>query len=303
MSSYIKQGFELCNKEVESCQLPIEGEESGKDDWINTLKEDEEELQNAMDKCLYPWHHEDHTVVTSSLSQQNLFNPIRDFEPTIISNTQNEILERLKNIESSYTNIYKEHSKMCLSIKKAHKQIDKQMGYITFLEQEVSRLDQYGRRENVEILGIPAKIQDDNLESEVIKILHKIGLTHITHYSIVGCHRIGNKDKYGSRSTIVRFLHRKDATSCLKNKKLLNQCRDLGFYYLTIVENLCPSYRSIFEDLEELKYKGLITQYWINNGKIKYKKTANKEEKPIQVLHDSDLDMFYYDDEGTYGYV
>ena len=145
-----------------------------------------------------------------------------------------------------------------------------------------------------------SKIQDSNLESEVIKILHKIGLTHITHYSIVGCHRIGNKDKHGSRSTIVRFLHRKDASSCLKNKKLLNRCRDLGFNYLTIVENLCPSYRSIFEDLEELKFKRIISQYWINNGKIKYKRTENREERPIQVFHDRDLDILY--DEGTYDF-
>ena len=70
---------------------------------------------------------------------------------------------------------------------------------------------------------------------------------YVPHSDRFGCHRIGMKDRYGSWSTIVRFSHRKDATSCLWNKKYLNlNRRDLGCYYLTIVENLCPSFRSIW---------------------------------------------------------
>ena len=281
--------------------------DQGEDDWLAKLQEADEEMQLAMDRCLYPWHLEE-TVKSSAdiISTPEHFeiieNYVHDSENSmnnciISSYIQNcdleDILDRLNNIESREQLLNKDHSKLCISLKKAHNLINEQMDFITFLEQEVSRLDQYGRRENIEILGIPARVSDKNLETEVVKILHKIGLTHITHYSIVGCHRIGNKDKYGPRSTIVRFFHRKDATSCIMNKKYLYHCHDLGYKYLSIVENLCPSYRSIFEDLQDLQGKGIISQYWMSNGKIKYKVTENKDENPIKVLHESELNKFY----------
>ena len=40
------------------------------------------------------------------------------------------------------------------------------------LEKDLSRLDHYGRRQNVEIAGIPNSVTDKVLEKEVIKILH-----------------------------------------------------------------------------------------------------------------------------------
>ena len=107
---------------------------------------------------------------------------------------------------------------MSTSLRRAELNIKDQSEYITFLESELSRLDQYGRRENLEIIGIPSRITDNYLESEVLHILRKIGVHHLTSYSIVGCHRIGKPDKNGSRNTIVRFLHRKDVTNCMRKK-------------------------------------------------------------------------------------
>ena len=62
------------------------------------------------------------------------------------------------------------------------------------------------------------------------------------------------------------------------------------------MENLCPSYQSIFEDLKELKRLGHISHCWTFNGTVRYKKTINEEEKPIKVLHESDLNEFFYDE-------
>ena len=175
----------------------------------------------------------------------------------------------------------------------AEERLDEQLDYITFLEQELSRLDQYGRRENVEILGIPARVSDQNLETEVIKILHKIGLSHIVSYSIVGCHRIGKKDRFGSRSTIVRFLHRKDSSACIQRKKLLNRCTEIGYTNLSIVENLCPSYKSIYDDLKVLKDAGKIASFWSTNGILKYKKSDSIAEKPKKIYHSNELDHMF----------
>ena len=182
---------------------------------------------------------------------------------------------------------------MSTSLKRAERNIKDQSDYIIFLESELSRLDQYGRRENIEIIGIPSRISDNYLESEVLNILRKIGLYHVTSYSIVGCHRIGKADKNGSRSTIVRFLHRKDAINCLRKKKYLYVCKSLGYENLEIVENLCPSYKSILEDMDQLKKHGSISKYWTTNGSIKYKVTESEHEIPIKDLHQSELNDFF----------
>ena len=134
--------------------------------------------------------------------------------------------------------------------------IDENLDYIYFLEREVARLDQYGRRENVELIGIPESIGHRDLEATVIRILRKIGLDHIQHYNIAACHRLRSKDRFGNRNTIVRFVNRKDSISCLKSRKKLQLCRELGFNNIYITENLCPSNRSIFEELSNLKKRG-----------------------------------------------
>ena len=165
--------------------------------------------------------------------------------------------------------------------------------YIYFLESEVSRLDQYGRRENIEIMGLPAKVNNKDLERTVLQILKTIGLKHIQHYHIVACHRLGKKDKYGNRNVIIRFINRKDAILCLKNKKNLQNCKNIGFNNLHIVENLCPSYKSIFESLTEFKYEGKIKKVWSFNGVINYKLSDNDNEHPTKIYHEKELDHFY----------
>ena len=104
------------------------------------------------------------------------------------------------------------------------------------MEKQLNRLDQYGRRQNIELVGIPNEVNDRDLESEVLKILQVIGLTHIDHFNIVGCHRLASKDRYGRRNTIIRFLNRKDAIQCLKSKRNLYKCKSIGFSNLYITE-------------------------------------------------------------------
>ena len=56
-------------------------------------------------------------------------------------------------------------------IRETENNLDEQQDYLYFLEKQLSRLDQYGRRENIEIAGIPSKITDNKLEVETLKIL------------------------------------------------------------------------------------------------------------------------------------
>ena len=171
--------------------------------------------------------------------------------------------------------------------------IEENTDYIYFLEKEVSRIDQYGRRENVEISGIPENISDEELEKTVIAILQKMGLKRIQSYGIVGCHQLGKRDRFGNRNTIIRFVNRKDAIWCFQNRKNLQLCRELGFRNLFLMENLCPAYRSIFDELNKRRSNGDIKKVWAYNVTVQFKYTDNPMEKSNKVFHECDLNFYF----------
>ena len=76
------------------------------------------------------------------------------------------------------------------------------------LEIQNNNLDQYSRRNNVEISGIPQSVSDNQLEEKVTDILEAIDF-NITTNEKEACHRLGKKTK----NVIVRVINRKH---CLK---------------------------------------------------------------------------------------
>ena len=65
---------------------------------------------------------------------------------------------------------------------------------IIHLEIQNNNLDQYSRRNNVEISGIPQSVSDNQLEEKVVNILKAIDV-NITTNEIEACHRLGKKKK------------------------------------------------------------------------------------------------------------
>ena len=68
-------------------------------------------------------------------------------------------------------------------------------------------VEQYDRRNNIEITGILDNIEDNNLEHSVIEVF-KAADIQISHNDIEDCHRIGKSKGY-SKKTIVRLVNRK----------------------------------------------------------------------------------------------
>ena len=154
---------------------------------------------------------------------------------------------------------------------------------------------QYNRRENIEIVGISESIPDNEIEEFVVVMLRRIGVTNLSHYDIVGCHRLYNR-KSGSANVIVRFLnrkHAKEAHMCKKNCSQLSEYKNLR-----IVENLCPKIKSIFDQCLELKKANMIRHLWTRNGIIFFKSSDNYNEKPKKIMHSNDLD-YYFPNSGT----
>ena len=62
---------------------------------------------------------------------------------------------------------------------------------IISIESKSNSVEQYGRRNNMEINGIPNSISDDHLESNAINVLSNATNVHVTADNIGACHRIG----------------------------------------------------------------------------------------------------------------
>ena len=62
------------------------------------------------------------------------------------------------------------------------------------LEIHNNNVDQYSRRSNVEISGIPQSVSNNQLEEKVVDILKAIDV-NITSNEIEACHRLGKKKK------------------------------------------------------------------------------------------------------------
>ena len=84
-------------------------------------------------------------------------------------------------------------------------------------------LEQYGRRNNVVISGIPDSVDINHLEESVTEIFSDIDV-RVTSNDIEASQRIGKKNsRIDSTKTIIRFVNRKHTKKALFNKKKLSQ--------------------------------------------------------------------------------
>ena len=85
------------------------------------------------------------------------------------------------------------------------------------MERNMHRLEQYSRRECIEIAGIPSSITNNLLEEHVLLIFEKFDVV-LEAMDIVACHRLGKTNR-----VIVKLLNRKDSQYILGKKyKLRN---------------------------------------------------------------------------------
>ena len=165
---------------------------------------------------------------------------------------------------------------------------------------EMTNLNQYGRRENVEFCNVPENIEQSSLEKHIIAVMDSIGVKVASH-NIVAVHRIGKKNRNRPRNVIIRFVNRKSAFSILKNKKKLNTSNKYKNYY--IIENLCPYNKKIFNTLYKHKKQEEIHSVWSFNGQVYAK--VGKDDEPTLVSHLDEIDDLFYEEsalnESEYG--
>ena len=159
-----------------------------------------------------------------------------------------------------------------------------------------NHLEQYGRRNNLEITGIPDDVSDKNLEEKVIHVLSEIQV-NVSSFDIEACHRIG-KSKNSSKTTIVQIINRKHAKKALINRKGLTNIskysRSLsGSNNIFINENVTPMNNKIAFHCRKLQRNGQIDKTYSRDGVIHIASSNIRDWKVIKILHMSmPLDIF-----------
>ena len=129
---------------------------------------------------------------------------------------------------------------------------------IAKLESSQDDLEQYGRRWNLLIHGIPETDNEDCENKVRVLCDQKLKVT-ISPGAIQRAHRLGSKKTERSRPIIVRFTDYKVKQTVYKQKR---QLKGTG---LLITENLTPSRQALYKQVRECQS---IAASWTNDGNI-----------------------------------
>ncbi|CAN7999751.1 unnamed protein product [Ixodes pacificus] len=151
------------------------------------------------------------------------------------------------------------------------------------LKKEINKLEQYGRRNNLEVHGLVESL-NKNLLEKLNKLADKIEVPRLTTDNVEAVHRIPTKTKK-TPMVIVRFINRNDRDAWLKNKQKLRSGAEVDKVYLE--ENLIASNRKLFFHVRT-KAKHLGYKFIWHKERCSY--VRKREGDPtLRIEHKSDL--------------
>ncbi|XP_077868327.1 uncharacterized protein LOC144358550, partial [Saccoglossus kowalevskii] len=165
------------------------------------------------------------------------------------------------------------------------KQVNKDLSQrVTALEREVTDLNQYQRRINLEISGVPVSENEDTT-AIVLSVCKKVN-PGIQASDIDIAHRLPTKENNSEnehtkpRPIIVKFTTRSSRNSIYENRKNLKDitARNFGFNStgrIFINENLVLATRQLLFKVNIARKRAGYRFLWTNNGKIYIKKNVN----------------------------
>ena len=154
------------------------------------------------------------------------------------------------------------------------------------LEKEITATNQYGRRENLVIDGIPDAVPQYELENTCLEIVQKLGFKDVGCYEVVGCHRLQKRRGDATTPTIIRFTNRKVPEYCKKNRWKLKNINHNN-WFLNIREDLCDANQAILIECEKLKKAGKLFKVFTHNGFVKVVKKSG--DWPLRMKHIIDV--------------
>ncbi|CAN8019000.1 unnamed protein product [Ixodes persulcatus] len=203
-----------------------------------------------------------------------------------VKDTVSNIEKRVQELSDKYDQVLaqmKEQSKEISDLKKRVSNVETQSSTeeVKRLKLEVNSLEQYSRRQNLEIHGLP-RSENENLRSKVNEIARKLELSELTENDLDGLHRLPPKP--GKIPVIlVRFLSRVTRDQWLAKWGGL---RDTGLN-VRFFDNLTASNKKL---LWMTKTKAREQGYaftWQKNGTVFVRKAQG--QRAIKIESEDDL--------------
>ena len=105
-------------------------------------------------------------------------------------NANDAIKNKIVSLENKINQIVNENQQYRDEIEKLKFDLDLTCKAVDTLGKGLNKLEQYNRRENIEIYGIPDSVRNEDLGGVVINILRRIGVNQLEEWEIVSCHRL-----------------------------------------------------------------------------------------------------------------
>ena len=156
------------------------------------------------------------------------------------------------------------------------------------VESDLNDLEQYGRRNMIEIRGVPRSPTEDT--DQIVMQIAGLTNTEVNKEDIEVSHRTSSSE---NAAIIVKFLSRRKREELFSNRKLLVEktTRHIGFEEsskIFINESLTQFNGGLMKDArEKLKKNKLVEYLWSKNGKIFVKQ--NNKTASIQIKSKKDI--------------
>lgn len=151
--------------------------------------------------------------------------------------------------------------------------------------------DQYSRRNNLEITGVPFTAQEST--ENIVKKIAQVSNIEISSASIETCHRVPTRVKDKHQPIIVKFTNRKDRERFRQaTRKQRLRVKDIypnrdNTEPIYINEHLTPTRKEILRKVIEVKKQKKAKYVWTVNGIIFYKRNDNSDT--IKLTQKKDL--------------
>ena len=162
------------------------------------------------------------------------------------------------------------------------------------MKESINNMEQYSRRDCLELHGIPVRADIDDNREDTNKIVTKIGElmnVQIGDEDISISHRLPQSKKYqgkrGEPPIIVKFTRREVKDRFYRARKKLRNIttQDLGFEsskHIYVNESLTEQNKDLFKECVKVKKELQFTFIWTSNGKIYLRKN---ESSPVHHIN------------------
>lgn len=249
-------------------------------------------IESLLDRKLEP-------IVKSLEDMMTKISKLDSIEQSLIflSNRYDELVEKVEKLESENENLAQENGNLKIEMHRT-------TNCISQLKEELNELEQYGRRDCLEIRGIPV-VEDEDTDNLVKQVGQLIDV-EVEEDDISISHRLfAPRSQGGSRNRaiqdpaiIVKFVRRnlRDEFYSARSQLRSKTTRDLGMMRINerkifITESLTQQNRKIFNRCLQAKRELKFQFLWTSHGKILLRKDGSSPA--ITITKDSDLDRVY----------